>query len=243
MIPKKIHYCWFGGKELPPIAIECIESWKNILPDYEIVRWDESNFDVESTPFTRRAYTDKKFAFVSDYVRLFALAEQGGIYMDIDEMMFKDFSELLRGKEMVACFETDRSVMVGLLAAKKDCKIISEFIEIYDNWDLSGESVNYVANPTIFTEILQKYGLVLDGTMQELNNGKVVIYPNEYFCGYDFAVYKEKITDNTYAVQKYAGTWTGGKSSRSKKMHELLVSTIGEKNYLRLKRVIKKIKG
>ena len=242
MIPKKIHYCWFGRGEMPAIAKKCIESWSKILPDYEIIRWDETNFDINATPFTKRAYEDKKYAFVSDYVRLYALAEFGGIYMDVDEIILKDFTSIIDGKELVACFETEKSVMVGFLATIPKYKIIQDFLEIYDKWNINVENVEYIANPKIFTKLLEKYGLELNGTMQSLDEGKIVIYPNEYFCGYDFSVNKEKITNNTYGIQKYAGTWTSAAERWNKKMRELLVNVIGEKNYLKLKVVVRKVK-
>lgn len=228
---------------MPPIAVECINSWKVKLPEYEIVRWDEDKFDINSTPFTSRAYIDKKYAFVSDYVRLFALQTQGGIYMDIDEMVFKDFSELLTGRKLVAGFETQESVMVGFVASEAENHIIKDFLNIYKRWDLSDKHVEYVANPVIFTELLLKHGLKLNGQTQILDEGQVAIYHRDFFCGYDFSVYKEKITSDTYAVQKYAGTWTDGKSVRSKKMHESLVNIIGEKKYLKLKSLYKRLSG
>lgn len=236
MIPKIIHYCWFGKGDIPDIGLQCIESWNEILYDYEIIRWDETTFDVSQNEFTKKAYDEKKYAFVSDYVRLYALETMGGVYMDIDEIVLKDFSELLINKEIVACFETNSSVMMGLLAADKGNGLIREFMDIYDNWDRE----DYIANPQIFTKLLTSRGLELNGLYQELKSGLIAIYPNDYFCCYDFSVYKEKVTENSYAMQKYAGTWTNGKSGRSKRMHEKLVNAIGEKNYLRLKKIKKK---
>lgn len=237
MIPKIIHYCWFGKGPIPDIGVECINSWKKNLPDYKIIKWDENNFDVLSHNFTKKAYEEKKYAFVSDYVRLYALESMGGVYLDIDELVLKDFSSLLIRRSIVACFESPNSVMMGLIAAEKGDKIISNFIDIYDNWDKK----EYIANPQIFTELLVNNGLELNGEYQELNDGLIAIYPNDYFCCYDFSVYKERVTKNSYAMQKYAGTWTNGKSTKSKKIHELLVNCIGEQNYLRLKRIKKLI--
>lgn len=240
-IPKYIHYCWFGPNDIPEIGRKCIDSWQKILPDYKIICWSEKNFDVSSNDFTRRAYNDKQYAFVSDYVRLKALYEYGGIYMDIDEEVVKKFDELLVNRELVACFENDKSVMVGLLATVKESDLILKFLDVYNNM---GSNDNYVANPVLFTELLQKEKqLRLNGKFQELDQGKIAIYPNEYFCAYDFNVYKDNITGNTYAIQRYAGTWTGGRSVRSKKAHEILVNCIGENNYLKLKKIWKFMKG
>lgn len=242
-IPKIIHYCWFGSAEIPEVGLKCIESWKKNMPEYEIKCWTEETFDINSYSYTRKAYEEGKFAFVSDYVRLKVLYEYGGIYMDIDEEVLKNFDELLIGREMMACFENSNSVMMGLLATVKHSKLISDFIDVYDNWTNSG-NIKYIANPIIFTKLLtSQKSLILNGKKQELDGGKILILPNEYLCGYDFNVYKERKTLNTYAVQHYAGTWTNGKSSRNKKMHETLVNIIGENFYLKLKTIKKRLKG
>ena len=95
MIPKKIHYCWFGGNEMPEVVIKCIKSWKEIMPDYEIIRWDESNYDVKKCKFISDAYAEKKWAFVSDYARLDILYDHGGIYLDTDVEVLKSLNDLL----------------------------------------------------------------------------------------------------------------------------------------------------
>ncbi len=236
-IPHIIHYCWFGKTEIPSVGLKCLESWKDKLPSYKIIRWDETNFDINSCDFTKKAYSEGKYAFVSDYVRLKALYDYGGVYLDIDELVLKDFSALLNEKELVACFETNNSVMMGLLCATPGSELIDRFIKVYDFWDRD----DYVANPEIFTKLLVEIGLQLNGKEQTLENGNIVIYPNEYFCCYNFDIYKECVTNRSYAKQLYAGTWTHGKSSRSKMLHELLVKIIGEKNDLLLKKVKKRL--
>lgn len=236
-IPHIIHYCWFGKNDIPPVGLKCLESWREKLPDYKIIRWDESNFDINSCGFTQKAYNERKYAFVSDYVRLKALYEYGGVYLDIDELVLKDFSDLLNDREIVACFETNSSVMMGLLCAKAGSELIANFIKVYDAWDKE----YYAANPEIFTKLLLERGLKPNGKEQTLNNGSIIIYPNEYFCCYDFNVYKDCSNEKSYAKQLYAGTWTHGRSSMSKTMHELLAKIVGEKNYLSLKKIKKKM--
>ena len=109
MIPKIIHYCWFGGNPLPPLALECIASWKKFLPDYEIKEWNEKNFDVNITPYTAEAYLQKKYAFVSDVARLIVIYEQGGIYMDTDVEVIKPLDDLLENKAYMS-FENDEYI-------------------------------------------------------------------------------------------------------------------------------------
>ena len=109
MIPKKIHYCWFGGNPLPPLAVKCIESWKKYLPDYEIKEWNESNFDLNYNDYVREAYEAKKWAFITDVVRLYAMVTEGGIYMDTDVEVLKPLDELLQ-YDAVSGFESSSRI-------------------------------------------------------------------------------------------------------------------------------------
>ena len=118
MIPKIIHYCWFGGKELPELAKKCIASWKKYCPDYEIIRWDESNFDLESCQYVKQAYQSKKYAFVTDYVRLYAMYTQGGVYMDTDVELTKNLDKFL-DHQGFSGFESEAQIPTGIMAAEK----------------------------------------------------------------------------------------------------------------------------
>ena len=129
---KIIHYCWFGGKPLPKLAKKCIKSWEKYLPDYEIRRWDESNFDVNITEFSKKAYEEKKWAFVSDVARVYALKEYGGIYFDTDMMVVKDV-DFLKDEEFFAGWESKDYVAVGALGAKNpDNPIINDLVKKYE---------------------------------------------------------------------------------------------------------------
>ena len=131
MIPKIIHYCWFGGKELPNLAERCIASWKKQLPDYKIICWSEENFDIDnSVPYLKEAYSKKKFAFVSDYVRLYALYNYGGIYLDTDVEVIRDFSPLLNDKTILG-YETDESISTAFIAGPPKTAWIKSLLDIY----------------------------------------------------------------------------------------------------------------
>ena len=114
MIPKKIHYCWFGRGEKPKLAKKCIESWKKYCPDYEIVEWNEDNFDINQNEYTKYCYNNKKFAFLSDYARLMVVYKEGGIYFDTDVEVVRSFDDLLNNKAFVG-FETDEYVKAAEL--------------------------------------------------------------------------------------------------------------------------------
>jgi mannosyltransferase OCH1-like enzyme len=131
-IPKIIHYCWFGKNPKPEIVLKCINTWKNILPDYKIKEWNEDNFDIENHRYTKLAYKDKKWAFVSDYARLFALYNEGGIYLDTDMYVLKSFDNLLDYNFFLG-MEDDKFMNVAIFGSKKGSVFSEKLLEEYDN--------------------------------------------------------------------------------------------------------------
>ena len=132
MIPKIIHYCWMSGEPFPDLIKDCIESWKNLLPDYKIVEWNKENFDVNMSIFTKEAFEEKKYAFVSDYVRLHALYNYGGIYLDSDIKVLKSFNDLLSNNAFSG-FESKDRIGVWLIASEKNNPLIKEMLDCYNN--------------------------------------------------------------------------------------------------------------
>ena len=132
MIEKKIHYIWFGSNPLPPLAKKCIESWKKFCPDYEIVEWNETNFDVNQNIYTKEAYENKKWAFVSDYVRLYALYHHGGIYMDTDVEVLKNLDDYLN-HDAFSGFESSNAIPTGIIGAKKGNYHIKQLLNEYND--------------------------------------------------------------------------------------------------------------
>lgn len=207
MIPKIIHYCWFGRNALPPIAVKCIESWKKILPDYIIKEWNEDNFDINVIPYTKEAYQAKKYAFVSDYARFKIIYEEGGIYLDIDVEVLKSLDNLLINNAFTG-FEDDTKVAPGLiLAAKKENALIKEILDKYKEkkFILPNGSFNYETVVIHMTNILIEKGLVLNGTQQTIS--ELTIYPTDYFSPKSLGTGKLNITPNTYTIHHYAATW------------------------------------
>ena len=207
MIPKIIHYCWFGGKDLPSLAIRCIETWKRFLPDYEIKCWSEENFDVDkSVPYVKEAYNKKKYAFVSDYVRLYALYNEGGIYLDTDVEVVKDFSNLLSGHTVLG-YEDDDHLTTAFIAVPPKVLWIKDLLSLYDKRTFIREdgSLDLTTNVGFISNYLKDIGLLFNGQYQRY--GPFEIYPAEYFSPRSWDKRKYHITDNTYTIHDFADSW------------------------------------
>lgn len=223
MIPKTIHYCWFGKKPLPPLAKECIESWRKYCPDFEIVQWNEVNFDINCIVYVKQAYEAQKYAFVSDYARFFILYHHGGIYMDTDVELLKPLDNFL-SNQMFAGFENDLAVAPGLImGSRAKAELIKELMDSYrDRVFMNDDGTQNTQTVVKYTtDILVNHGLVQDGSMQ--NIGGMVVYPKEYFCPLDYRTNKLKMTHNTYSIHHFAGSWV----TFSSKLKNRIIGALG----------------
>lgn len=203
MIPKKIHYCWFGRGEKPKLAKKCIASWKKYCPDYEIIEWNEDNFDIDTNAYTRMCYDQKKYAFLTDYVRLIVVQKYGGIYFDTDVEVVRNFDDLLDCSAFFG-FETEEYINTGLgFGAEKENEIVGQMIREYDHL-LDGKN-GMIGCPTLNTEALLKFGLIQSGEKQRI--GKAVVYPTDFFNPMDSATGKLNKTENTYSIHWYSMSW------------------------------------
>ena len=204
---KVLHYCWFGNNPLPQSAVKYMESWKKFCPDFVIKRWDESNFDVEAVPCVKEAYAAGKWAFVSDYVRAYALYEEGGLYVDTDVEFVKGIYDLLDCSFMG--FETPEIVAPGLIlyAAEPKQVFFEKILKYYDSLHYSEENKSEITSPKIYTKILEEFGLEKNNTLQHLN--EITVYPMEYFQPLGDKRYgiKKRFTENTRAVHHYDASW------------------------------------
>lgn len=225
MIPKIIHYCWFGRNPLPPLAKKCIASWKKYLPDYEIKEWNEDNFDVNMLPYTKEAYETKKYAFVSDFARFWILYNYGGIYFDTDVEVIKNMDHIISQGDFMGCeFDItighkDIRVAPGLgMGAEPNRPIYKELLDIYStlHFILPDGTLNKKTIVLYTTEILEKYGLVNNGKIQHLAD--TYIYPCEYFCPISLLDFKLHKTEKTLCIHHYAGSWKEPKELRIKKL-------------------------
>lgn len=228
-IPKIIHFCWFGGNPLPESARRCIDSWKKHLPDYEIKEWNESNFDINSIPYTAEAYKARKYAFVSDYARFWILYNYGGVYFDTDVEVLKDMSPIIQSGPYMGC-ETNcgrkgyADVNPGLgIAATPGLDFYREMIASYKSRHFcNSDGTHNLSTVVDYTsELLTKYGL--SGISETERIAGINIYPKEYFCPKDYITNRLHITANTYTIHHYSATW----KSSSQKMFTLVEHLFG----------------
>lgn len=239
MIPKIIHYCWFGRGEMPQLAKDCIASWHNCMPDWDYKLWNEDNFDVNSLPYVKEAYEARKFAFVSDYVRLKALYEYGGLYMDVDFESFKPFDDLL-SFDGFAGFEGSKRhpVMMGVIASRANGFWVKEMLDAYQNRHFIKEDGSYdmTTNVQFITSIMQKNGFEQNGKEQDYKDLHVL--PVDYFCPRQTT--GEYIrTENTYCDHLGMGSWSVSNGGWKSKVRDL----VGEKNMTRLIKLKRKLFG
>lgn len=190
MIPKLIHYCWFGGAPLPELAERCLASWKRYMPDWQYMRWDESHFDIAAAPlYVRQAYEARKFAFVSDYVRLWALEQYGGLYMDVDFMVYRPFDDLMDRYPAFAGYEGSKRqpVMQGVLASEPHGAWVRDMLQTYQFREFIrvDGSLDLTPNTAYFTDRLESQGFVADGVETDVYaNGQFFLHvlPVWAFC-------------------------------------------------------------
>ena len=203
MIPKTIHYCWFGGKPLPEKALRCIASWKKYCPDYRLQRWDETNFDLTQNAYVRYCYENGKWAFLSDYVRLAVVAEHGGIYLDTDVELLRPLDDLLGNKAYFG-FENNSYVTTGLgFGAEAKSPVLDAMLAAYE--PLLDGTHGVIGCPKLNTEALLTLGMQQNGQMQTVADA--VLYPVDYFNPYDDPTGRLTITKNTYSIHWYAKNW------------------------------------
>lgn len=215
MIPKIIHYCWFGGKPIPSEYMQYIESWKKFLPNYEIRRWDESNYDVHCIPFSSEAYNVGKYAYVSDYARLRILYEHGGIYFDTDVEVIKPLDDIIENGPFMGFEKSSTTnccemlnVNVGLgFSVEPGNSIIREVLDFYENhhYIYPDGHMEQITIVKIVTEVLKRHGLH-DSDIPTNIDG-ITVYPWDYFCPYEPLSNKLVITQNTRTIHHFSASW------------------------------------
>lgn len=213
-IPKTIHYCWFGKKEMPSQYKEWIRSWKKHCPNYEIIEWNEDNYDVRKSRYASQAYDLKKWAFVADYARIDIINECGGVYLDTDVELVKNIDVLLMNDAFCG-FESSQYVAYGLGFGSKKCNpVLSEIKEHYDNMDFVScdGKLNQITCPVIQTEIMRKHGLECNGKFQIVDG--MVVYPSRILCGMSPHSYRVERNLTAYAIHHFAASWVEDKKGK-----------------------------
>jgi hypothetical protein len=244
MIPKTIHYCWFGRNPLPESAKKCIASWRKFLPDYEIIEWNEDNYDVNKIAYTAEAYAAKKYAFVSDYARFDILYQYGGLYFDTDVEVIKPFDDIVANGPFMGC-EIDAkrgdsiAVAPGLgLGVNPGLGLYKEILNYYANlhYIVDGQIIENVTVVTHTTNVLFQHGLKDVPGIQRVAG--VTIYPKDYFNPLDDNTGKLTVTTNTYSIHWYSKTWLDKQLQIRNKITRVIHRYFGINSLKWLKRII-----
>lgn len=239
MIPKIIHYCWFGRGEMPEMAQKCIASWHRYMPDYEYKLWNEDNFDVNSVSYTKEAYEAKKYAFVTDYVRLWALYHEGGIYMDTDVEVYKAFDDLLCWKAF-AGFEGSKHLPLGtcVMASESHGEWVKEQMDCYQGrrFVTKDGAMDLTTNVQFITSTMRDKGFVQNGKEQDYKD--LHVFPVDYFCPRQ-TTGEYMRTENTYCDHLGLGSWIEHNDGWKAKFRRM----IGSKNMILLIKLKRKLFG
>lgn len=230
-IPKIIHYCWLGGGEMPQRIKDCIESWRTVMPDYEIRRWDATNFDIHSVKWVEQAVEQKKWAFAADYIRLYALYTVGGIYLDTDVRAIKPFDPFLKhrafsGIEWAQNPFYSRSEMpwnnginieAAIMGSEKGHPVFRAFLDFYKDRDFEVKNMGRFVMPHVLTSVAKDFGFNRESWWDhQVLEGDFHIYPYDYFPGQRTARWDMYVTYNTVAIHLHSGSW---RSALWKRMH------------------------
>lgn len=228
MIPKIIHYCWFGNNPLPELAKKCITSWKKFLPDYEIKEWNENNYDIRKIPYISQAYDAKKFAFVSDYARFDILYQYGGVYFDTDVELIKDFRPIIEKGAFIGVEKGSRILLnAGLgIASPALSPVYAEILDSYqsENFLYPNGAFNLKTVVDRVSEIFAKHGYVEKDILQIVAN--TIVYPSEFFCPKNLYTGEFCVTANTFAIHHYEGSWCSDDDKKAIVLHQKIFSII-----------------
>lgn len=221
MIPKKIHYVWVGGKDKPKEVIACMKTWNKYLPDWEIKEWNESNFDIDSHPFTKSAYGAKKWAYVSDYIRAYALYNEGGLYLDTDNLVVDGLDDLLKNAAFVG-FENPQYPYTACFGATKEHPLLKSIMDYYHGREFEFDTDNQMkaVNTKIVSDILvNEYGCKVNNQDQILKDG-IRVYPDYILCN---------PSKHSKVIHVFTGTWMEGKKPLMRKINKFLKLRINSK--------------
>ena len=233
-IPKVIHYCWFGKGKMPKLAKKCIKSWQKFCPDYKIVCWNEENFDINQNRYAKEAYEAGKWAFVSDYVRLKVLYDEGGIYLDTDVEIIKPIDKLVE-KGGYMGFDDNGIISTGLgFACEKGNELVGAILKDYDDIPFLRADGTYdlLPCPDRNTQTMVKLGLDINSREQVFMG--IQMLPEDYLCPMKYYTGKKVITKNTYSIHHFCASWTSKTSKRTTFVKRIIGVKLYEKLYGKL---------
>lgn len=221
MIPKVIHYCWFGGGEKPDYALKCIESWKKHCPDYEIKEWNETNYDVTKNKYMREAYEEKRWGFVPDYARIDIVYQYGGIYLDTDVELLKNFDSVIDNESFFGFERSGEAYQINLgsgFGSAKGNDFLKQIRDYYENCSFRNidGSLNLTPSPIINSQTFVESGYVLNNKLQTKDGN--TIYPYDYFAPLSWINLKGKTTKNTISIHHYNTSWLSDEEKKKRRM-------------------------
>jgi mannosyltransferase OCH1-like enzyme len=243
MIPKTIHYCWFGRGPKPADFLHYLAGWKKHLPDYRIIEWNEDNFDVQCCPYVAEAYEARKFAFVSDYARGHALFTQGGIYLDTDVEVLKSFNDLLDARSFWG-FEAANFVATSTIGAQPGHEMIKAYLDQYHTRHFVRPDgfFDQTTNVEVVTRLWEQRGLARNDVRQVVGGGNM-FYPQAYFSPYDYTVGTTASLNQAYAIHHYAKTWNGPWARIKGRVKKSLAKVVGAGGIARLRQFCGRKRG
>lgn len=245
MIPKIIHFCWLSGDPYPPLVLHCINTWKDKLPDYKIVLWDTSQIDIHSSIWLEEAYLAKKYAFAADYIRLYALYNYGGIYLDSDVEVLKSFDDLLHLKSFIG-YDSTNAIEAAIIGAESGQDWVKSALEYYNNRHFVDSDGNYDMRPIprmIYSK-LHQFIFFEDNYSSILDLSQISIFPSEYFSPKNYQTKTLAITAKTYTIHHFDGKWIPQTLNNKLKVqiHILLKKVFGSKIHFYMVKNIRNIK-
>lgn len=233
MIPKIIHYCWFGNKEKDAFTLECIETWKVKCQDYKIIEWNETNCDLINSPkYVQEAYEHKQWAFVSDYFRVQKLIEFGGIYLDTDVKLLNNFEAFLN-LDFFISFESSNTLCTAVIGAKMDEEILKNFIKIYNSIEPGCKT----PNSKLLFDFLKLKDVNINNNLNISENK--TIYKQSIFSPLNYYTKENKTSNETISIHFYGGTWKTKKDIFFDKIKKISYKILGEKKYNKIKEKLK----
>lgn len=241
-IPKIIHYCWLGGKEKPQDVQQYMNGWKEKLKDYEIKEWNETTFPFKDIHcrYLTEAMENKKWAFVTDYMRLYILYQYGGIYLDTDVELLRSLDDFLDCESFIG-LESSYTLCTAVIGAKPGQAWLKELLDEYDKRIFisgKGKMDTMPNSQYIFNYLSEKERLAYTKEVQKLSNG-MIIYPQEYFSPMNYLTMQTNVTEKTYGIHHYKGTWKSDRERKKDQIQGAITRIIGEKNRKRLKKLLK----
>lgn len=240
MIPKTIHYCWFGHKPYPKLMEQCIASWRKHCPDYEIKEWNEENAPLQLYPFAQDAINAGKYAFASDVIRLYALYSEGGIYLDTDVELLKSLDPLLNNSAFIG-YEKDipGRLHTAVMGAEKGNIWMERWLYFYLERDFSSRrrKMAQLVNTILITQDMQERGIELDGGYQELEG--ITLYPSSYFCPMSYGTHFIETTPETYCIHYFSFSWSEPETLKGH-IRDIIISITGERFF---RKVVNRIRS